>query len=66
MNIAGLVKSSTVDFPGHLAAVIFTPGCNLDCFYCHNRPLLIGAAPRCEESDVFAFLEKRKPVFKNT
>jgi pyruvate formate lyase activating enzyme len=62
MNIAGIVKSSTVDFPGHLAAVIFSPGCNLDCFYCHNRPLLTGAAPRLDETDVLAFLRKRSTL----
>lgn len=60
MNIAGLVKSSTVDFPGLLAAVIFSPGCNLDCFYCHNRSLLTGAAPHLAESEVLAFLNKRQ------
>ncbi len=40
MRIAGLEKSSFVDYPGKMAAVIFTPGCNMDCFYCHNRQLL--------------------------
>jgi pyruvate formate lyase activating enzyme len=60
MNIAGLVKSSTVDFPGHLAAVIFSPGCNLDCFFCHNRFLLAGAAPHLSEREIMGFLEKRK------
>jgi pyruvate formate lyase activating enzyme len=60
MNIAGLVKSSTVDFPGHLAAVVFTSGCNLDCFFCHNRFLLTGAAPHLGEREVLGFLEKRK------
>jgi pyruvate formate lyase activating enzyme len=59
MNIAGLVKSSTVDFPGHLAAVVFSPGCNLDCFYCHNRPLLTAAAPRLDEAEVLTFLARR-------
>lgn len=42
MRIAGIEKTSFVDFPGKLAAVLFTPGCNLDCFYCHNRALLGG------------------------
>ena len=42
MKIAGIEKTSFVDFPGKLAAVLFTPGCNLDCFYCHNRSLLGG------------------------
>lgn len=40
MKIAGLVKSSFVDYPGKIAAVVFTPGCNLNCFYCHNRHIL--------------------------
>jgi pyruvate formate lyase activating enzyme len=39
MQIAGLVKNSFVDYPGHIAASIFVPGCNMDCWYCHNRAL---------------------------
>jgi len=38
--IAALVKTSFVDYPGKITAVVFTPGCNLNCFYCHNRGLL--------------------------
>ena len=59
MKIAGIQKSSTIDYPGHLSCVLFTPGCNLDCFYCHNRALLEGGAPLLDEAEVFAFLQKR-------
>ena len=61
MNIAGLQKCSFVDYPGKLAAVVFTPGCNMNCFYCHN-PGLLGAEPRLrhETADVLAFLERRR------
>ncbi|MDO5111064.1 MAG: anaerobic ribonucleoside-triphosphate reductase activating protein [Clostridia bacterium] len=59
MNIAGLQKSSTIDFPGNLACVLFTPGCNLDCFYCHNRALLTNSAPLMPMEDVMGFLQKR-------
>jgi pyruvate formate lyase activating enzyme len=45
-RIAGLEPSSLLDFPGHLSAVIFLGGCNLDCGYCHNRGLIAGVAPR--------------------
>jgi len=46
MKIAGLEKCSFVDYPGRLAAVVFTAGCNWDCFYCHNRSILgVDAAP---------------------
>ncbi len=40
MKIAGIQNNSFVDYPGKIAAVIFTPGCNMDCFYCHNRILI--------------------------
>lgn len=39
MQIAGLVKNSFLDYPGHIAAAMFVPGCNMDCWYCHNRAL---------------------------
>lgn len=29
-----------VDFPGHLAAVVFAQGCNFRCGYCHNPELV--------------------------
>jgi len=58
VKIAGLQKTSSLDFPGCLAAVVFSPGCNYDCFYCHNRHIL-GPVPLLEESEVKDFLAKR-------
>jgi pyruvate formate lyase activating enzyme len=40
MQIAGIQKNSLVDYPGKLAFVIFTPYCNMNCYYCHNRIIL--------------------------
>lgn len=40
MKVAGLEKCSFVDYPDCLSAVVFTPGCNMNCFYCHNRQLI--------------------------
>ena len=37
MKIAGLQKVSLIDYPGRIAASVFIGGCNLDCWYCHNR-----------------------------
>ncbi|WP_455645210.1 anaerobic ribonucleoside-triphosphate reductase activating protein [Methanosphaera sp.] len=31
---------SSLDFPGKMALVLFTPGCDLRCKYCHNPQLL--------------------------
>lgn len=40
LQIAGLVPMSTVDWPDHLTATVFTQGCPWNCFYCHNRDLI--------------------------
>jgi pyruvate formate lyase activating enzyme len=61
MTIGGLQKITLTDFPGRLAAVLFTRGCNFRCPYCHNPELV---DPRCyaepiPDEEVFAFLENR-------
>lgn len=64
MKIAGVQKSSTIDYPGNISAVIFTQGCNMNCGYCHNRQL-IGADNRdCifDKDGIFAFLQKRRDL----
>lgn len=40
MKYAGLIKQSLVDYPGQIAAVVFTRGCNLRCPFCHNPHLV--------------------------
>lgn len=40
MVIGGLQKFSLLDYPGHLAAIIFTQGCNFRCHFCYN-PMLV-------------------------
>lgn len=40
MRIGGFVPVSLCDFPGRVAAVVFTRGCNLRCPFCHNGALL--------------------------
>ncbi|MDR2417332.1 MAG: anaerobic ribonucleoside-triphosphate reductase activating protein [Holosporales bacterium] len=37
--VGGLVPFTTIDFPGHLAAVIFLRGCSWKCLYCQNPHL---------------------------
>lgn len=42
---AHLKQPSMVDFPGRLAAVMFTAGCNFRCGFCHNAALMGEAKP---------------------
>lgn len=38
--IGGLKKTSLLDYPGKISAIVFTQGCNFRCGYCHNPGLL--------------------------
>lgn len=60
LRIGGFAPFSTVDRPGHLAAVIFCQGCPWRCVYCHN-PGLQRWDPdsSLNWADVRAHLEKR-------
>jgi len=62
MKIAGIQKNSFVDYRGKIAAVVFTPGCNLNCYYCHNRSILDeGACSKIyREKEVIQYLAERK------
>lgn len=62
MQISGIQKNSFIDYPGKIAAVIFTPGCNLNCFYCHNKILLSQNAYKnlLDTEEILKFLYDRK------
>lgn len=64
MQIAGLQKTSFVDYPGQPAAVVFTPYCNFDCGYCHNAQILTADTPLLLESYVWEHLERRAGTLK--
>jgi pyruvate formate lyase activating enzyme len=62
----GVVKTSLVDYPGLVAAALFTRGCNLRCPYCHNPELVFGPLPSDmrSASEVLAFLHSRRNVLE--
>ncbi|MCX6794765.1 MAG: anaerobic ribonucleoside-triphosphate reductase activating protein [Candidatus Falkowbacteria bacterium] len=41
MIIGGLEKLTLLDYPDHLAAIIFTQGCNFRCHFCYNPRLVL-------------------------
>jgi pyruvate formate lyase activating enzyme len=61
----GFRKTSLVDYPGHVAAVLFFPGCNLRCPWCHNAPLVLegqNAPDLLPLEEALAAVEKRKKL----
>lgn len=40
MILGGLQKLTLIDYPGHIAATVFTMGCNFRCPFCHNPELV--------------------------
>lgn len=62
MNICGYQKTTLLDYPGHVAATIFTGGCNFRCPFCHNSDLLLNPSTIISEEEIFTFLKKRKNI----
>lgn len=62
MQICGLQKLALVDYPGKLAATVFTGGCNLRCPFCHNALLVtrLAETPVLPPSEVLDFLSRRR------
>jgi pyruvate formate lyase activating enzyme len=71
MIIGGLEKLTLLDYPDHLAAIIFTQGCNFRCHFCYNPMLVLPREgmdeknkkekgfPPLSTEDLFLFLRER-------
>ena len=61
MLIHGLNRLSLVDYPGCMAAIVFTGSCNFRCPFCHNSSLVLDplSQPVVDEDELFSFLRKR-------
>ncbi|MCG2808819.1 MAG: anaerobic ribonucleoside-triphosphate reductase activating protein [Candidatus Portnoybacteria bacterium] len=68
MLIGGLQKMTLIDYPGKVAATVFTIGCNFNCSFCHNPELVdkekIKKQPMIKEKVFFEFLESRKNLLE--
>jgi pyruvate formate lyase activating enzyme len=61
MKFSGLQKISLIDYPNKVASVLFTPGCNLRCGFCHNWRIVVDPKPPfLQETQALEILEKRK------
>lgn len=66
MTIHGINKLTLLDYPEHMAALLFTGGCNMRCPFCHNASLVLdpSSQPVIPENEIFEFLVKRRGVLE--
>ena len=64
MKFFGIQKLTLLDFPGRVAATVFTGGCNFRCPFCHNSSLVVNPADTetVEEEEILSFLKKRRGI----
>ena len=63
MQIAGLQKTTLLDYPGKVACTVFLPGCNFRCPFCHNGELLDGPVPPLmDDAELLSFLKTRRGI----
>jgi pyruvate formate lyase activating enzyme len=66
MLLGGLQKMTLIDYPGKIAATVFTVGCNFRCPFCHNPELVlssrftVSADDDSLEKEFFEFLKTRQ------
>ncbi len=68
MLLGGLQKLTLIDYPGHLAATVFSVGCNFLCPFCHNPELVdpqkIKKQPLISSKEIFDFLVQRQGLLE--
>ena len=63
IKIGGIERFSIVDFPNHMAAVVFMQGCPWRCPFCHNTHLQdINAETNISWTKFIDFLTQRKGI----
>lgn len=62
MKIAGLQKTTLLDYPEHVAATVFLGGCNMLCPFCHNAELIGNPEELYTKESFFQFLKKRNGI----
>lgn len=63
IKVGGFNQTTLLDYPGELSSVIFLPGCNLTCPYCHNPSIvnpILGSLEPIE--DILQTIKKRSKI----
>jgi pyruvate formate lyase activating enzyme len=64
MKIGGFQKTSLLDYPDRISAIVWTSGCSFRCPFCYNKNLALGTAELFPEEEILSFLSKRKALLE--
>jgi len=64
MKLGGFQKTSLLDYPDRISAIVWTVGCNFKCPFCYNKGLVDGNVELFNEDEVLSFLKKRKGLLE--
>ncbi len=64
MKIGGFQKTSLLDYPDRISAIVWTSGCNFRCPFCYNKNLALGTAELFPQDEIVSFLSKRKALLE--
>ncbi|MBN1928994.1 MAG: anaerobic ribonucleoside-triphosphate reductase activating protein [Chlorobiaceae bacterium] len=66
LPVGGFLPQSLVDYPGLVAAVLYTSGCNFRCPFCHNPELVLpeefGAPPLLAFDEVYDRIARNRKL----
>ena len=54
-----ITKFTHLDFPNHLACIVWFSGCNMRCDYCYNKDIVFAKNGVYSYNDVIDFLKTR-------
>lgn len=70
MKLTAVQKFTLLDYPGKIACIAFTPGCNMRCGFCHNSEFVLPEKIEkikdsfISEDAFFHFLESRRELLE--
>ncbi|MCF6309416.1 MAG: anaerobic ribonucleoside-triphosphate reductase activating protein [Sulfurimonas sp.] len=58
--IYDLTAFTHLDYPDHLACIVWFSGCNMRCDYCYNKDIVFAKDGKYSYNDILTFLKSRK------
>jgi len=65
LKIYDFNPTSLIDYPSEVSSVVFLPGCNYRCGYCHNYKICISPESNITEEDIFKAITKNYKTVKH-